>query len=145
MLNKNIVISLIVATICVSGIAADTTNSVLIYDDYKFFYELRNVPIAMVTFYAPWCGYSQQLLPELDLAANSFAPFSTPVKLIKVDCYIPGKPEQLATCANENIKGYPTIKIYKNGVFFENYNGARKQMEILNELFKLYNNYYGVQ
>ena len=136
MLTRNILISFVVATICISAIAGDTKSAVLEYNDSQFYYQLRNHPIAMVAFYAPWCHYSQDLLPELD-AASDYVAFLPTVKVIKVDCWTTGQGP--ATCNAQGIKGYPTIKIFKNGVFYKDYNGARKQFEIINELFNVYN------
>jgi len=136
MLTRNILISLVVATICISAITADTKSAVLEYNDSQFFYQLRNHPIALVVFYAPWCHYSQDLLPELDTASD-YVSFLPTVKVIKVDCWTTGQGP--ATCNAQGVKGYPTMKIFKNGVFYKDYNGERKSFSIINELFNVYN------
>ena len=134
MVSTQLLISLIVATVCVSTITADTKSSVLIFDDNKFANELRNYPVSLVAFYAPWCHYSQDLLPELD-SASDYVNFLPDVKVIKVDCWTTSQ----ATCNAQGVKGYPTIKIFKNGVFYKDYNGERKSFGLINEIFNVYN------
>lgn len=73
------------------------------FDDYVF----ESNHTSIIEFYAPWCGYCKQFKPEFKKAAglaNSFAQFGA------VNCDLEGN-KQL--CANMNIKGFPTIKVFK--------------------------------
>ena len=92
------------------------------YTEREFESKIANNKLAIVAFYAPWCHYSKALLPEFEHAAyvtNSILRMN--VGMIKVDCY-----EKDATiCARNKVHGYPTIKVFKNGVPFKVYPGPR--------------------
>jgi len=72
----------------------------------------------MLKFYAPWCGHCKKLAPTL----NSMAPYlSGKLAIGKIDCTdSSAKP----ICDRHEIKGYPTLKIYRDGDYFD-YPGKR--------------------
>lgn len=124
----------IVAAICVSSVFAADSN-VLVYDDNAFATQLSQHKLAMVAFYAPWCHYSQAMLPEYD-SASVWARDNIPeVALIKVDCWTTSG----ATCSAQNVLGYPTMRIYKNGVYYKDFVGERKEFDILTDLINVWN------
>mmetsp|Transcript_54588 Transcript_54588/g.81039 ORF Transcript_54588/g.81039 Transcript_54588/m.81039 type:complete len:426 (-) Transcript_54588:470-1747(-) len=62
-------------------------------------------------FYAPWCGHCKKLTPVLD----KVAPFMKgKMAFGKVDCTVEKK-----ICERFGIKGYPTLKIYRDGDYFD--------------------------
>lgn len=72
----------------------------------------------LLKFYAPWCGHCKKLAPTLD----RMAPYlSGKLAIGKIDCT-----DSLAKpiCDRHHIKGYPTLKIYRDGDFFD-YPGKR--------------------
>ncbi len=129
MIASKISITFIIATIFVSGILSQESQ-VQSYDDNLFATELAKHKVAMVAFYAPWCHYSQGLLPEYD-AASFMLRFLPEASMIKVDCWTTAS----KTCLEQQIAGYPTIKLFNKGVFYKTYNGPRKSYEIISELF----------
>lgn len=59
--------------------------------------------------------------PEYAKAAEDLLRNDPPVILAKVDCTEGGK----ETCNKNSVTGYPTLKIFRNGEFSQEYNGPR--------------------
>lgn len=131
-MQSGLLISLVICAVSIGSIASQQSN-VLVYHSNEFDNQLRNVPIAIVAFYAPWCHYSQDLLPEFD-SASAIVKYLPEVSLIKVDCY---DSTSKNTCVSQNVQGYPTIKIFKYGIFYKMYTGPRKSYAIIDYIFHL--------
>lgn len=61
----------------------------------------------IVAFTAPWCGHCQRLQPEFDSASVSA---DGQIKFGQVDATA-----EQSLASEYNVKGYPTIKIFRNG------------------------------
>ena len=59
------------------------------------------------------CGHCKRLKPEFAKAASILAANDPPVALVQVDCTDAGKD----TCGRFEVSGYPTVKIFRNGLF----------------------------
>jgi protein disulfide-isomerase A3 len=97
------------------------TSDVLEFTDANFDSKISNHEIALVEFYAPWCGHCKKLAPEYEKAAPILKENDPPVALIKVDCTVETK-----VCGKYGVSGYPTLKIFKNGEMISDYNGPRE-------------------
>ncbi|KAI9012098.1 thioredoxin-like protein [Phycomyces nitens] len=84
--------------------------------------------LALVEFYAPWCGHCKALAPEYETAATELK--EKAVTLAKVDCT-----ENEDLCQKYEIRGYPTLKVFRNGSFVE-YKGPRKADGIVSYMAK---------
>ncbi|XP_065060543.1 protein disulfide-isomerase A3-like [Rhopilema esculentum] len=103
-------------------LAVASASDVLEYTDSNFDSEIKDKEIALVEFFAPWCGHCKRLAPEYETAATKLKKNDPPVPLIKVDCTEGGK----ETCGKHGVSGYPTLKIFKNGKMTQDYEGPRQ-------------------
>jgi len=99
-----------------------TADSVLDLVDSDFDSALGGIDTALVMFYAPWCGHCKKLKPEFEKAAKTLLSNDPPVTLAKVDCTEGGKD----TCGRFEVRGYPTLKIFRGGELSSDYNGPRE-------------------
>ena len=74
-----------------------------------------------VMYYANWCGHCKRTKPEFQKLMDSN---NTNVKVIMIDCEAP---ENADLVKSQNIKGFPTIRYYSNGLTgdYEEYSGER--------------------
>jgi len=102
--------------------AVVSADSVLDLGDADFDSKLADIDTALVMFYAPWCGHCKRLKPEFEKSAGDLLANDPPVYLVKVDCTEAGKD----TCGRFEVRGYPTLKIFRNGELSSDYNGPRE-------------------
>jgi thioredoxin domain-containing protein 5 len=74
----------------------------------------------LVKFYAPWCGHCKRMAPTWDELAAAAAKDGNKFHVGKVDCTV-----EKEVASKQNVAGYPTIKLFKDGKFVEEYSGAR--------------------
>jgi len=87
---------------------------VTVLTDSNFHSFIQN-DLALVEFYAPWCGHCKSLAPNYGLAATQ----------LKGEGVVLGKLDATVHQGHGvEIRGYPTLKIYRNGKMSD-YNGPR--------------------
>lgn len=91
--------------------------------------ELKRHPVALVKYYAPWCGHCQKLAPIYEEAATRLKTKTTPVPLFEVNCESDSE-----LCTEAGVQGYPTLKIYNHGEFSEDYKGLRTVDDIVDTM-----------
>ncbi|WFD35519.1 protein disulfide-isomerase [Malassezia cuniculi] len=79
--------------------------------------------LALVEFYAPWCGHCQALAPHYEAAATALK--GEGVALAKVDCTV-----EDALCGENGVGGFPTLKVMRHGSASP-YGGPRKTEGII--------------
>jgi thioredoxin-like negative regulator of GroEL len=62
----------------------------------------------MIKFFQPWCGHCTRMKPDWDRLAVEAHPS---VFIADVNCS-----DEVELCKDEGIEGYPTIKVYKDGL-----------------------------
>jgi len=80
----------------------------------------------LLEFYAPWCGHCKALAPKYDELAALFAERTDKVVIAKIDATVNDVPDE--------IRGYPTIKLFKAGEKGSpiTYSGAREVEALAN-------------
>lgn len=117
--------------ICAAVAAFPEEEDVVVLTADNFDSFIKQSPLALVEFYAPWCGHCKQLAPAWSKAAAKSKKLPVPVPLAKVDATVE---EDLAS--KYEVSGYPTIKLFKNGVA-EDYIGPRDADGILAYVAKI--------
>jgi protein disulfide isomerase family A protein 3 len=117
---KAILLTLILTTIVIA-------SDVFEYGDEDFDSKIGDHVVALVEFYSPNCGFCVRLAPEYEIAATKLKNNNPQVALVKVDCTV-----NKNTCSEQKTNGYPTLRIFKNGVQFADYEGPRDAAGIVN-------------
>jgi len=77
--------------------------------------------VTFIKFFAPWCGHCKRLAPTWQQLAEKFVGNAN-VKIAKVDCTLQ---ENRDLCSEQDVNGFPTLFIYRNGEKISEYNGSR--------------------
>ena len=94
---------------------------------------MKNVdgkPINVVLYYANWCGYSKQFLPEW----NKFVVYAKKnLPHINVEEIVCENGKE-GLCKNRGVKGYPSVLMYKNNktILFEGKRDAQALVQFCN-------------
>lgn len=76
--------------------------------------------VTFVKFFAPWCGHCKRMAPTWDQLAVKFV--GRGIQIAKVDCTLPDNKD---LCAQQEVNGFPTLFLYKDGAKITEYNGSR--------------------
>lgn len=68
---------------------------------------LKDNRTSVVAFVASWCGHCKAMVPEYSKAALGLHPL---IPLYAIDC-----DENRSLCAEQGVKGYPTVKLFPRG------------------------------
>ena len=87
---------------------------------------LSSHPSVLVMFYAPWCGHCKRAKPHFVSAAAKLKAEGVEGKVAAVDCTVNRKLSQ-----RFEVKGFPTIKYFKDGQMAFDVGEAREEASIL--------------
>lgn len=103
-------------------------SDVLEYTDDDFESRIGDHDLAIVEFFAPWCGHCKRLAPEYEAAATRLKGTAA---VAKVDCTANSN-----VCSKYGVNGYPTLKIFRDGEESDPYEGPRTADGIVSFLKK---------
>ncbi|KAL0274509.1 UNVERIFIED_CONTAM: hypothetical protein PYX00_002608 [Menopon gallinae] len=90
--------------------------------------------VSFVKFFAPWCAYCKRLAPTWNELSKKILGISN-VRLVKVDCTLENSKE---LCNEQEVEGFPTLFLYKNGKKISEYIGSRN----LEDLYDFISKYF---
>ncbi|KAL0234214.1 hypothetical protein PCE1_001251 [Barthelona sp. PCE] len=100
--------------------------SVVTLDEKSFEETMAAQEFALVKFYAPWCTHCKALAEPFTKAAETLESYKHKMILAEVDCDDHGE-----LCQKFEVKGYPTVKLFRNGAIFMDYEGGRTEQDII--------------
>lgn len=106
--------------------AVASASDVLDLTTDNFDSTLKDIDVALVEFFAPWCGHCKSLAPEYEKAATELKANDPPVTLAKVDATV-----ESSLGSRFGVSGYPTLKIFRKGVESGPYEGPRQAAGIV--------------
>uniref|UniRef100_A0A2M3ZE94 Protein disulfide-isomerase a5 n=1 Tax=Anopheles braziliensis TaxID=58242 RepID=A0A2M3ZE94_9DIPT len=102
------------------------SNEILLLTDGNIEEVIKRESSLLIMFYAPWCGHCQNMKPEFAKAAQLLAEENISAKVAALDCTVHTKAAE-----RFDIRGYPTLKFYREGQFQHNYEGKRTAQDML--------------
>ena len=118
------ILTLISFSFCVEEEEFPIENDITVLTEANFDKAISKYEHILVMFYAPWCGHCKKFKPELEKAAAILRKENLIVA--KVDATV-----EKNLASKYGVRGYPTVKFFKNGVAIE-YTGGRKESDVLN-------------
>lgn len=86
--------------------------------------------LIIFSFYACWCGRCKKFRPlwnELDKKYQN----EQAISICRVDC---AAEQENQLCFDQKVDGYPTVVLYKDGVWWKEYEGGRNLPELIDFL-----------
>jgi len=118
-----LLIVLLCAAMLISSTEGFSTNA------YNLDNDLAKKPKVLVLFFTSNCGYCKDLAPEWEKVEAQLPDTTT-----SVDCTKSSEPDVRAVLKKYNVKSFPYMAFFNNGVVQEEYTGPRKMEDIVEYL-----------
>lgn len=99
---------------------------------------LTDTRMVFVKFFAPWCGHCQKLAPAYEEASEILEEESSKVELAELDATT-----QHASATRYEIRAFPTMILFIDGVARDHYYGERSAEAIVEWLLRKQRQVYG--
>jgi protein disulfide-isomerase A1 len=126
---KTFVLSFLLCLVVVA-FASDQPSDVIELTAQNFDEVLKEHPVILIEFYAPWCGHCKRLAPEYEKAATELKGIA-PIAKMDADAA-----ENRPVAARFGIQGFPTIKLFRNGEVDQDYQSERTAPAIVSYMKK---------
>jgi len=123
-------LSFFVAILLLCTFNSVKASDVIVLTNDNFDTEVAKHPLILVEFYAPWCGHCKHLAPEYEVAATKLKEVGIPIAKVDADAE-----ENRPLGDRFGIRGYPTLKLLRNGNPSE-YTGGRTADSIVSWMKK---------
>lgn len=105
---------------------SETSTDVVHLTESNFDSTLQSESSVLVMFYAPWCGHCKNMKPEYEKAAATMKKEKIPGILAAVDVT-----KETALAEKHNVRGFPTIKYFRDGAFMFDTPQLREQSKLV--------------
>ncbi|KAL4948325.1 thioredoxin-like domain-containing protein [Aspergillus filifer] len=122
-------LSLLGAAGAVSAVDSETPSDVISLTKDTFNDFVAEHDLVLAEFFAPWCGHCKALAPKYEEAATELKAKNIP--LVKVDCTA-----EEDICKEQEVTGYPTLKVFRGLEAVKPYQGARQADAIVSYMVK---------
>ncbi|KNC86900.1 hypothetical protein SARC_00945 [Sphaeroforma arctica JP610] len=93
-------------------------GNVVVLTESNFDAQIKSAEVALVKFFAPWCGHCKSLAPHYKEAATKLKTAGSKALIAEVDCTVENSLSKYAP------DGYPTVLLFKNGEEIEEWMGS---------------------
>lgn len=118
-----------IAAVSAADTQSETPSDVISLTKDTFNDFLADHELVLAEFFAPWCGHCKALAPKYEEAATELKAKNIP--LVKVDCTT-----EEDVCSEQEVTGYPTLKVFRGPNDAKPYQGARQADTIVSYMIK---------